>query len=75
MEDMRNTFRRTPKKRSKLGQIMFYAPIALEVLTLIRNNQKKKRGAFAPTRKRDKALDFLLDQAGRRVGKRKRGLF
>lgn len=60
------------RKRSKLGQVMALAPIALEVLALIRDAQKKKRGRFAPVRKRDRALDFLLDRAARRRGGRKK---
>ncbi len=54
-----------------LSKIMFYAPMALEVLNLIRQSQKKKQGKFYKARKRDKAFDFVLDQANRRLGGKK----
>lgn len=74
---MRASFRRAPKKRSRLGQLTLYAPVALELLSLWRGYQKKKRGKFAPRRKRDRALDFLLERAVQRVGgkRKRRGLF
>lgn len=61
-----------------LSKIMVYAPIALEVINLIRQNQKQKQGKFYKARKREKAFDFILDQANRRMGgksQQKRGWF
>lgn len=52
---------------------MVYAPIALELVSLVRRNQKAKRGKYTKLRKRDRALDFVLGQAERRLkGKRAR---
>ncbi|WP_034385740.1 hypothetical protein [Deinococcus sp. YIM 77859] len=59
------------KTRSKANKWLVYAPIALEVLRLLRRNQQAKRGKYARLRKRDRALDFLLGQAERRLGKRR----
>lgn len=50
------------------AKLLVYAPIALEVLNLVRQNNKKKQGKYVKARKRDKAFDFLLDQATRRLG-------
>lgn len=58
-------------KTGTLGKVLLYAPIALEVMNLLRQNQKKKQGKYAKARKRDKAFDFALDQAGRLLGKKK----
>ena len=58
-------------KAGTLGKIMLYAPIALEVANLIRQNQKKKQGKYVKARKRDRAFDFALDQANRLFGKKK----
>ena len=58
---------RTP--RGKLGKVMVYAPIALELLNLMRRTQKKKRGKYTKARKRDRMLDFVLGQAEKRVKK------
>ncbi|BDP40643.1 hypothetical protein DAETH_06120 [Deinococcus aetherius] len=54
----------------KVSKWMVYAPIALELIGLMRRNQKAKRGKYTKLRKRDRALDFLLGQAERRLGKR-----
>lgn len=54
----------------KLGKLMLYAPVALEVISLLRRKQKTKRGKYTKLRKRDRAFDFLLGQAERRLGKR-----
>lgn len=54
----------------KLGRLMVYAPIALELISLLRRKQKAKRGKYTKLRKRDRAFDFLLGQAERRLGKR-----
>lgn len=60
-------------KMGKWGKLMVYAPIALEVVNLLRQNSKnkKKQGKYAKARKRDKAFDFALDQASRLLGKKK----
>lgn len=57
---------RTP--RGKLGKVMVYAPIALELLNLMRR-QKKKRGRYTRATKRDRLLDFVLSQAEKRLKK------
>lgn len=53
-------------------KIMIFAPIVLQILSAIRQNQKNKRGAFTKTRKREKVFDFALDQANRWVNGRGR---
>lgn len=58
-------------RHSKLSKWMVYAPVALEVISLIRRTQQAKRGKYTKLRKRDRALDFLLGQAERRLGKRR----
>jgi len=58
---------RTP--RGKLGKVMMYAPIALELLSLMRRTQKKKRGRYTRASKRDRMLDFVLGQAEKRLKK------
>lgn len=59
-----NSKRGTP---SSLGKLLIYAPIVLEVLSLLRRSQKAKQGKDIKARKRDRALDFLLGQAQRRM--------
>lgn len=68
---------RTAGKVGNLSKLLIYAPIALEIVSLLRQNQKKKQGKYVKARKRDKALDFLLNQARRKVGQKthKRGWF
>lgn len=82
MEGMKSPRTRTVSSKGKagtLGKILLYAPIALEVMNLMRQNQKKKQGKYAKARKRDKAFDFALSQANRWLGgkktNRKRGWF
>ncbi len=53
---------------SSLSRLLVYAPIALQVIGLLRRSQKAKRGKYVKARKRDRALDFLLGQAERRIG-------
>ena len=78
---MRNSRTRTVSSKGKssaLSKLMIFAPVALEVLNLMRQNQKKRQGKYVKARKRDKAFDFLLDQATRRLGgkpAKKRGWF
>ncbi|GGK28736.1 hypothetical protein GCM10008955_23080 [Deinococcus malanensis] len=55
------------KGSSKLSKFMVLAPVALEVLSLIRQ-QQRKTGKYVKARKRDKAVDFLLGQAQRKLG-------
>lgn len=61
---------KTTRKSGKVSKWMLYAPLALEVIGMVRRNQKAKRGKYTKLRKRDRALDFLLGQAERRLGKR-----
>ncbi|MFC5849823.1 hypothetical protein [Deinococcus petrolearius] len=56
------------KKSSPLRQLLVYAPVALEMISLLRRRQQAGRGKYVKARKRDKALDFLLNQAQRRLG-------
>ncbi|MFC4639883.1 hypothetical protein [Deinococcus hohokamensis] len=57
---------RVHKSKGRLGKLMVIAPVVLEVLHLMRQSQRK--GKYVKARKRDKALDFLLNQARRRMG-------
>lgn len=78
MKFSRNRHAAPRKGGLSFSKIMFFAPIVLEVLNLIRQNQKKKQGRFYKARKRDKAFDFALDQANRYFGRqknKKRGWF
>jgi hypothetical protein len=52
---------------SSLNKLLAYAPIALQVIGLLRRSRKVKRGKYVKARKRDRALDFLLGQAERRL--------
>ncbi|PTA66842.1 hypothetical protein [Deinococcus arcticus] len=62
------------RSRGKLGLLLTMAPIALELLALARKSQRK--GKYTKARKRDRALDFLLNQAQRKVrGKTQRRWF
>lgn len=61
--------RRSHKASSgKFNKWLVYAPIALEIISLVRRNRQTRRGKYAKLRKRDRALDFLLGQAERRLG-------
>lgn len=71
---MKNSRTRTGNskgKRSTLGKLLIYAPLALEMLNLYRQGQKKKQGKYVKARKRDKALDFMLSRVSRRLGGKK----
>lgn len=61
------------RQTSRLSKLLVYAPIALQVIGLLRRSQKAKRGKYVKARKRDRALDFVLGQAERRIGGRQRG--
>lgn len=56
------------KKSSTLRQLLVYAPVALEMISLLRRRQQAGRGKYVKARKRDKAFDFVLNQAQRRLG-------
>ncbi|KQQ97828.1 hypothetical protein [Deinococcus sp. Leaf326] len=56
------------KKSSTLRQLLVYAPVALEMINLLRRRQQSVRGKYVKARKRDKAFDFVLNQAQRRLG-------
>ena len=58
---------------STLSKLLVYAPLALQVISMLRRSQKAKRGRFSKARKRDRALDFMLGQAERRLGGAGRG--
>lgn len=53
---------------STMSKLLVYAPLALQVITMLRRSQKAKRGKYINARKRDRALDFMLGQAERRLG-------
>lgn len=57
---------RVRNSKGRLGKFMLVAPVVLEVLHLMRQSQR--RGKYVKARKRDRALDFLLGQARRRLG-------
>ena len=56
------------KKSSTLRQLLVYAPVALEMISMLRRRQQAGRGKYVKARKRDKAFDFVLNQAQRRLG-------
>lgn len=56
------------RQTSKLSKLLVYAPIALQIIGLLRRSRKTKRGKYVKARKRDRAFDFLLGQAERRIG-------
>ena len=59
------------RSSSKLGKLMVYAPLILQVVSALRRQQMAKRGKYTKLRKRDRALDFMLGQAERRLGGKK----
>ena len=59
----------TPGKNSStLRQLLVYAPVALELIAMLRRRQQAGRGKYVKARKRDRAFDFLLGQAEKRLG-------
>ena len=57
---------------------MVYAPLVLQAVSALRRSQAAKRGKYTKARRRDRAFDFLLGQAekrlgGKRTGTRRRG--
>lgn len=54
--------------RGKLGKLMVYAPLVLQVVSALRRSQAAKRGKYVKARRRDRALDFVLGQAERKLG-------
>jgi hypothetical protein len=78
----RNDSMKTARSRSarasastsgRLGKLLVYAPLALELITMLRRNHNARRGKYVKARKRDRAFDFLLGQAQRRLGGSSRG--
>ncbi|MEF2279038.1 hypothetical protein V3W47_12080 [Deinococcus sp. YIM 134068] len=63
---------KTTRSRSggKLSKWMVYAPVALELIGMVRRKRQVGRGKYTKLGKRDRALDFLLGQAEKRLGKR-----
>lgn len=59
------------RSSGKLGKLMVYAPLILQVVSALRRQQMAKRGKYTKLRKRDRALDFMLGQAERRLGGKK----
>lgn len=60
-----------------LSRLAVFAPVALELASHLRGQQKARRGKYYKASTKGKALDFLLDQAQRRYGrgKKKKGWF
>lgn len=67
--------KRPPQRGSIWRQVMIFAPVILQILSSMRQAQKKKRGYMGKVRKREKAFDFVLDQANRWVNGRGRRRF
>ena len=60
---------RSSKQRAgKIQLLLTIAPVALGLMSQYRERQKTKRGRFYKPRKRERAFDFVLDQANRRFG-------
>lgn len=62
--------RRTPQKNT-WRQLLVFAPIVLEVIYSLRQQQLKKRSPYAKPRKREQAFDFALNRAREYFGKNK----
>lgn len=60
------------RNKSTLGKLWAFAPMILQVFNQLRRNKKATRGRYARTSKSDKLLDFLLNQAERKMSKRRR---
>lgn len=60
-----------------LSRLAVFAPVALELVSQLRGQQKAKRGKYYKASSKGKAFDFILSQAQRRYGrgKRKKGWF
>ena len=60
-----------------LSRFAVFAPVALELVSHLRGQQKARRGKYYKASSKGKAFDFILDQAQRRYGKgkRKKGWF
>ncbi len=66
------------RSSGKLGKLMVYAPLILQVISALRRQRMASRSKYTKPRKRDRALDFALAQAERRLGgkrTRRRGGF
>ncbi|PNY80826.1 hypothetical protein [Deinococcus koreensis] len=59
-------------KSGTLGKLMVYAPVLLQVISMLRRSQQKTRGKYVKARKRDRLLDTLLNQAERKLGGKSR---
>jgi ABC-type transport system involved in cytochrome bd biosynthesis fused ATPase/permease subunit len=62
---------KTRRSSGKLGKLMLYAPLVLQAVSALRRSQVAKRGKYVKASKRDRALDFVLGQAERRLGGKK----
>lgn len=60
-----------------LTRLLAFTPIALEIASYLRGQQKARRGKYYKASTKGKALDFVLEQAQRRLGKapKKKGWF
>ena len=59
-------------KSGTLGKLMVYAPVLLQVISLLRRSRQKTTGKYVKSRKRDRLLDTLLGQAQRKLGGKNR---
>ena len=59
------------RSSGKLGKLMVYAPLVLQVVSAMRRQRAAGRGKYTKLRKRDRAFDFVLSQAERRLGGKK----
>lgn len=59
---------RTAARSGKLGKLLVYLPVVLEVLSLLRRSRQAQRGKYTRARRRDRALDFVLGRARRKLG-------
>lgn len=59
---------KTSRSGSSLKKIAVFAPIVLEIISLVRRSKTGQRSKYSKARKRDRTLDFLLAQAQKRFG-------
>lgn len=59
------------RSSGKLGKLMVYAPLVLQVVSALRRQRMATRSKYTRARKRDRALDFMLGQAERKLGGKK----
>ncbi|MVN85822.1 hypothetical protein GO986_03480 [Deinococcus sp. HMF7620] len=58
------------RSKGKLGLLLTAAPVILELLALARKSGRKSK--YTKASKRDRAFDFILNQAQRKLGGKSR---